>query len=252
MASRTTYKTIGGKAFDVISPNPTGTAGDMIDDNTRSTADNIETLNTAITNATSANTVSTIVKRDASGNFVAEDMYCSNLYATVSVDLGSGNLTMPGGNIVMADGIISGASSISCTTVDVQNGGIVNCSTIDNTNGMTITVQTGDISIVSTGTVQTSDGNSNTINTSDNAGDFVLSSSGAMKLKFQNTNRIEIGNVGIGFFGSDQAAKPSALTVADAGVVDGTYGATEATVINNIRTRLGELETKLQSLGLLS
>lgn len=46
--------------------------------------------------------------------------------------------------------------------------------------------------------------------------------------------------------------KEAALTVADTGVVDSTYDATEAAVINNIRTRLNELETRLQAIGLLN
>ncbi len=56
----------------------------------------------------------------------------------------------------------------------------------------------------------------------------------------------------VGFYGTAPTTKPAALTAADASTVDGTYGAEEAAVIANLRTRLGELETKLQSLGLLS
>ena len=48
------------------------------------------------------------------------------------------------------------------------------------------------------------------------------------------------------------AVAPVALTAADASTVDVTYGTEEAAVINNLRTRLGELETQLQALGILS
>lgn len=41
------------------------------------------------------------------------------------------------------------------------------------------------------------------------------------------------------------------LTAEDSSTVDGTYGAEEQAVIENLRTRVGELETALQELGLL-
>lgn len=47
-------------------------------------------------------------------------------------------------------------------------------------------------------------------------------------------------------------ARQAALTAADGSTVDGTYGAEEAAVINNLVTRVAELETALQNLGLLS
>jgi len=55
-----------------------------------------------------------------------------------------------------------------------------------------------------------------------------------------------------GFFGATPVTKPTALTAADASTVDTTYGAEEAAVIANLRTRVNELESKLQSLGLLA
>lgn len=55
----------------------------------------------------------------------------------------------------------------------------------------------------------------------------------------------------VGFFGTAPATKPTALTAADAGVANSGDATTDG-VIDNLRTRLGELETKLQSLGLLS
>lgn len=56
----------------------------------------------------------------------------------------------------------------------------------------------------------------------------------------------------VGFYGVAPATRPAALTAANAGVVDATYGAEEAAVIANLRTRLNELEDRLRTLGLLS
>lgn len=77
----------------------------------------------------------------------------------------------------------------------------------------------------------------------------------------------------VGFYGNPGDVKPAALTAADAraftaadaAVVDALYGAEEAGVITNLRTRLaeneavtanlrtrlGELETRLRTLGVL-
>lgn len=54
-----------------------------------------------------------------------------------------------------------------------------------------------------------------------------------------------------GFFNTAPVTKPTALTTADASALN-TGDATSDTVIANMRTRIGELETKLQSLGLLA
>lgn len=56
----------------------------------------------------------------------------------------------------------------------------------------------------------------------------------------------------LGFYNVTPVTRPTALTAADASTVDTTYGTEESAVINNLRTRLNELETKLQSLGLLT
>lgn len=54
----------------------------------------------------------------------------------------------------------------------------------------------------------------------------------------------------IAFYGGAGAVQAAALTAADASVVDGTYGAEEAAVIANMRTRLGQIEAILEGLGL--
>lgn len=55
----------------------------------------------------------------------------------------------------------------------------------------------------------------------------------------------------IAFFGATPVTKPAALTAADAGAVN-TGDATSDTVIGNMRTRINELEARLQSLGLVT
>jgi hypothetical protein len=55
----------------------------------------------------------------------------------------------------------------------------------------------------------------------------------------------------MGFFGVAAVVRPTALTAADAGAIN-TGDAGTDTVIGNMRTRIGELETKLQALGLLT
>lgn len=67
-------------------------------------------------------------------------------------------------------------------------------------------------------------------------------------------NDVSIGSTGgkAGFYGTTPITKPAALTAPDASTVDGTYGAEEAAVLANVRTRVNELETKLKALGLIS
>lgn len=55
-----------------------------------------------------------------------------------------------------------------------------------------------------------------------------------------------------GFFGVAPTTRPTALTAANASAVDLVYGAEERDVVNNLRIRLNELETRLRSLGLLT
>lgn len=69
---------------------------------------------------------------------------------------------------------------------------------------------------------------------------------------------------GLGFFGTTATTKPAALTGAAAAAPAGGVGAAAGAwdtaanrdaaiaTINNLRTRMNELEARLQSLGLLS
>ena len=56
----------------------------------------------------------------------------------------------------------------------------------------------------------------------------------------------------IGFFGGTAVAKQSALTAKDASTVDSTYGAEERDVIKNNRTRIEEIEARLQNYNLVA
>lgn len=55
----------------------------------------------------------------------------------------------------------------------------------------------------------------------------------------------------LAFFGGTPVEQQSALTASDSSTVDTTYGQEEADVINNLRTRVNELEARLQSYVLL-
>lgn len=56
----------------------------------------------------------------------------------------------------------------------------------------------------------------------------------------------------VGFFGTTPQSQPAALTAATAETIDATYGEQEKKTIENLRTRINELETKLKALGLLA
>jgi hypothetical protein len=53
-----------------------------------------------------------------------------------------------------------------------------------------------------------------------------------------------------GLYNVTPVARAAALTAADASTVDTTYGQEESDVINNIRTRVGEIETILTNIGI--
>lgn len=53
------------------------------------------------------------------------------------------------------------------------------------------------------------------------------------------------------FFGETPISQPTALTAADAGAINSGDATTDG-VIGNLRTRLGEIESKLQALGLIA
>lgn len=81
--------------------------------------------------------------------------------------------------------------------------------------------------------------------------EFNVINSGDINMMYNSTSRIKCNSTGIGFFNTTPVAKPSALTAANNGTIN-TGDATSDTIIANMRTRIAELESKLQSLGLLS
>ena len=71
-------------------------------------------------------------------------------------------------------------------------------------------------------------------------------------LRHDGTAKFQINSTGVGWFATSPVAKAAALTAEDATVIDSTYDAVEQAVLNNIRTRLGELESRIQAYGLLN
>ena len=84
--------------------------------------------------------------------------------------------------------------------------------------------------------------------------DINLNSGRDIFIETSNLSDIHISpnNGNIGFFGVTPVGQPSSLTAANSSTVDSTYGTEERDVIQNLRTRVNELETKLQNLGLLA
>lgn len=106
-------------------------------------------------------------------------------------------------------------------------------------------------------------------NTGFNTATFGASFAGGIAMKNGTANTADIADQ-FHFYGADQTAgnscphfrtelgdiiklyKEAALTAEDATVIDSTYDGTEEAVLNNVRTRLGELETALQAIGLIT
>lgn len=55
----------------------------------------------------------------------------------------------------------------------------------------------------------------------------------------------------LGFYGAAPVVRPAALTAPNAASIDSAWDAIEQGVVENLRTRLNELEVRLQSLGLI-
>lgn len=83
--------------------------------------------------------------------------------------------------------------------------------------------------------------------------DFIINKNGSgQAYKYDAGNDSHAFDGDMGFFGATPVTQPTALTAEDATVIDATYGTDEENVINNLRTRVGELESKLQALGILA
>jgi len=71
---------------------------------------------------------------------------------------------------------------------------------------------------------------------------------GAVQINANSNTRFKADNTGIGFFGVTPVARAAAPTAADASALTSA----DATVIGNIRTRMGEVITALQNVGLMN
>jgi len=58
-------------------------------------------------------------------------------------------------------------------------------------------------------------------------------------------------NQKLSFWNKTPVIQPLALTAIDATVIDSAYDATEEAVLNNVRTRLNEMESRLSDIGIL-
>lgn len=56
----------------------------------------------------------------------------------------------------------------------------------------------------------------------------------------------------LGFFNKTPVVQQAAMTAVNASTVDTIYGSQEQDVINNTRTRVSEIETALEALGLIA
>jgi len=77
------------------------------------------------------------------------------------------------------------------------------------------------------------------------ARDIVINTTTGTKIGTGTTQKLA-------FYNSTPIVQPTVLTAEDATAIDSTYDSVEEAVLNNVRTRLGEVETKLQALGLLA
>lgn len=73
-----------------------------------------------------------------------------------------------------------------------------------------------------------------------------------VKGNFVMSANLEHAGSKVGFYGLSPVSRPTALTASDATAIDATYGEVEQKVIENTRTRVNELDTKLKALGLLT
>lgn len=82
------------------------------------------------------------------------------------------------------------------------------------------------------------------------AGVHVLTLSGGASAA--SSIAIGIATEKIGLYGVTAIVRGAVLTAEDATAIDATYDAVEQAVLNNVRTRVGELEARLQGLGAIN
>ena len=77
----------------------------------------------------------------------------------------------------------------------------------------------------------------------------------AVDITLNSTTGTKIGTATtekIGFWNTAPVVQPTALTTADAVTIVATFDSSEQTTMINMRTRINEMETKLQAIGLLA
>jgi len=83
----------------------------------------------------------------------------------------------------------------------------------------------------------------------------IQSAPNAGNINYNDQNEVVSGtrqfNGNVGFYSTSPVAQADALTAADATALDGTV-ATNDTVTDNMRTRLNEIATALEALGLIN
>lgn len=73
----------------------------------------------------------------------------------------------------------------------------------------------------------------------------------SMERRLQRRQGVETASAPMGTGGRYTATAQPALTPVHTGPIDATYGAEEAAILANLRTRQLELESRLQALGLI-
>lgn len=140
------------------------------------------------------------------------------------------------------------------TGINIQNG------TWTNTSGTVVPVTINPTYNQASGTAANTDLLINRTETAVGSGTQLLIDAQVSAVsKFSVNNVGDINIVGalnhdgttVGFYGTAPTTKPTALTAIDASALN-TGDATSDTVIGNMRTRINELESKLQALGLIT
>lgn len=76
-------------------------------------------------------------------------------------------------------------------------------------------------------------------------GDFILGTATGSRFGTSSLQKL-------GFYGAAPTARPAGLTAPNAAAIDSTWDSVEQGVVENLRTRLNELEARLKSLGLIA
>jgi len=152
----------------------------------------------------------------------------------------------------VAFGIFSNFVTTFTNNHEIRFGNVATRRILNNTGGFIFEVESGDTFQFDIGAGVTEMSLSATIldlqtnNLQLGSGsDIILSTTTGTKIGTGTTQLLA-------FYNATPVVQPTALTAEDATAINSTYDAVEEAVLNNVRTRLGEVETKLQALGLLA